>query len=273
MSNMAKWSSFVLAGLTLLSSPLVRALDASATDPRAIMQAAADQFGGESGLSRMKMTIRQGASTRERTMTVRSRRFTEGRKVLILIESPSDVRNTGFLSVDYKASATSDEQWLYLPALHRVSRVPNSGQSDAFVGSDFSISDLSGQEPQDYQLKLLEQSAKVGDEECWLIESLPRDEQVKARTGYVKVHLWISKTKQIPLQFKAWAIDPKKTKYFKASDVRLVDGIWTPHRLQMRTLVQGGEPSETVVDLLSVKNKSSEVSDADFSAQRLERGL
>ncbi|MDB4973554.1 MAG: hypothetical protein JWN48_1895 [Myxococcaceae bacterium] len=275
MSGTAKRMAYVatIAALSLVGAQAARAVDQSSTDPRAIMQAASDQLGGEKGLSRMRMTIRKGSSVRERAMTVRSLRFAEGRKVMISIEAPADVRNTGFLSVDYKAPTHSDEQWLYLPALHRVTRVPNSGKSDSFVGSDFSISDLSGQEPQDYELKLLEQNAKLGDEDCWLIEGVPRDEQTKAKTGYTKLHLWISKTKQIPVQTKAWTLDPNKTKYFKAMDIKQVDGIWTPHRLQMRTLQQGSEPSETLIEVLSVQNRAPEVSDGDFTQQRLERGI
>lgn len=272
MSSMTKWWSLVF-GAFALTPMAALAVDANSNDPRAIMQAALDQLGGESGLSHMKMSIRQGASARERMMTVRSRRFGEGRKVLILIESPADVRNTGFLTIDYKSDKRSDEQWLYLPALHRVSRVPDSGKSDAFVGSDFSISDLSGQEPSDYQLKILDANAKVGDEACWLIESLPRDERVKSKTGYSKGHFWVSKTKQVVVQSKAWTLDPGKTKYFKASDIRQVDGLWTPHRLQMRTLQEGKEPSETVIEVLSVRNSSPEVTDADFTEQRLARGI
>jgi Outer membrane lipoprotein-sorting protein len=273
MANMTKLSALLLGATLFCAWPSAQALDANSTDPHAIMRAVRDQLGGESGISRMKMTIRQGASTRERLMTVRTRRFSEGRKVMIGIESPADVRNTGFLTVDYKVPTKSDDQWLYLPGLHRVSRVPNSGKSDSFVGSDFSISDLSGQEPDDYKLTLLAQSTRVGEEECWQIEALPRDEQVKAKTGYVKAQIWISKQKAVVVQSKAWTTDPKKTKYFKASDIRQVDGFWTPHRLQMRTLQEGGEPSETVIDVLSVKNRAPEVTDADFTQQRLERGV
>lgn len=274
---MSKLMKVMLVGLSLvIPSLLVRpvyAVDPSSTDARAILQAVADQVGGESGISRVKMTIRQGNATRERLMTVRTRRSTGMRKVLILIEAPADVRNTGFLTLDPTDASKSEEQWLYLPALHRVARVPNSGKSDAFVGSDFSISDLSGQEPNDYELKLLEQSTKVGDEDCWLIESLPRNEEVKQKTGYTKAHLWISKSKHVLMQLKAWTLEAGKTKYFKASDVRLVDGYWTPYRLQMRTLQEGAAPSETVIDVLSVKNKAPEVQDSEFTQQRLERGV
>ena len=50
-------------------------------------------------------------------------------------------------------------------------------------------------------------------------------------------------------------------------------GLPEPHRLQMRTMQQGGESSETVIDVLSVKNRAPEVTDADFSEQRLARGV
>jgi hypothetical protein len=256
----------------VLMAARVGALDANTTDPRAIMREALDPKGGTRSLMRMKMTIRQGSATRERVMSVRVLRAPEERKTLIMIEAPADVRNTGILSVDFKLRTKHDEQWLYLPALHRSSRVPSSGKSDAFVGSDFSIADLSGKDPEDYDFKLIEQSVKVGDDECWLIESVPRTEAVRTETGYVKVQTWISKSKLIPVQLKAWTLKEGRQKYFKAVDIRQVDGTWTPHRLQMRTLEQGTVASETVIDVLNVNNNSTEVSDSDFTKQRLERG-
>ena len=273
MSRLTRPMLQTLSLMLALSSGLAQALDASSTDPRAILQAASDKLGGDTSLSRMKMTIRQGGSTRERVMTLRSKRSGQDRKLLILIEAPADVRNTGFLAVDYRVDDRSDQQWLYLPGLHRVSRVPNSGQSDAFVGSDFSISDLSGQKPSDYRLKLLSSQVKVGGDDCWQIEAVPRDEGARAKTGYSKLHVWVSKAKQIVVQSKAWSVDKGKTKYFKATDIRQVDGYWTPHRLQMRTIESGRASSETLIEVLSVKNRAPEVSDADFTAQRLERGL
>jgi hypothetical protein len=273
MRNHGKLLVSGLLATWVLTATRVEAVDPGSTDARAIMRAALDPKSGERTAARMRMTIRQGTATRERVMTVRAKRSQEGRKSLILIEQPADVRNTGFLTVDYKARDRSDEQWLYLPALHRVSRVPRSGKSDAFVGSDFSISDLAGQDPEDYEFKLIEHSAKAGDEECWVVEGVPRSEAVKNETGYVKLQSWISKSKQIPIQHKAWTVSDGKTKYFKASDIRLEAGVWTPHRLQMRTLQKGVVASETVIDVLSVDNDAADVTEADFTQQRLERGV
>jgi hypothetical protein len=260
-----------LIALTMSPGSLY-ALDPSSKDPSEIMRTALDpQTGSGRSLMRMKMTIKQGSATRERVMNLKVKRTAQDRKTLIVIEQPADVRSTGILSLEYKARNKSDEQWLYLPALHRVSRVPSSGKSDSFVGSDFSVSDLSGRDPEDYDFKLVEQSAKVGDEDCWLIESVPRTETVKTETGYVKVHSWISKSKQIPIQLKAWTVSPEKIKYLKAIDVRQDDGTWTPHRLQMRTVDHGTVASETVIDVLTVNN-AAELGDADFTKQRLENG-
>jgi hypothetical protein len=250
------------------------AIDANTTDARAILVAVFDgQQGSSRSLSRMKMSIRDSAGTRERVMHVRSKRFPEGHKRLILIEQPDEVRNTGFLSIDYSARTRADEQWLYLPKLHRVSRVPDSGKADAFVGSDFSLSDLAGQNPEDYKASLLEATTRVGEEECWHIEATPRDEAIRDATGYSRTELWISKSKLATVQLKAWVADTPRVKYLKASDIRKVGETWTAHRVQMRTLEGTKLISETVLEMLSLDNDAKDVQDGDFTQQRLERGL
>ena len=275
MSNNLRLQGIGAVSAVLLSllTPPAAALDPNSTDPRAILRAAANSQQADRTTSRMKMSIRDHSGTRERLMDVRSKRDDSGRTTLILIESPADVRNTGFLNIDYQGRSRADEQWLYLPKLHRVTRVPNSGKSDAFVGSDFSISDLSRPDPDDYAVTLIQASAKVGDEDCWLIEATPRSEAVKEETGYEKTQLWVSKDKLVTLQLKAWLVGGKRIKYLKVSDIRKVDGVWTAHRLQMRTLEGSDVASETSIEVLNVTNAAKDVVDSDFTQQRLERGV
>jgi Outer membrane lipoprotein-sorting protein len=264
----------LMAGLVLsgLCAGTAAALPPDTTDPRAILRAAFESNRGARSRSKLKMTIRDAGGTRERALENRSLRFAGGRKSLILIAAPADVRGTGFLSIDYDAGARSDEQWLYLPRLRRTARVPASGKSDAFVGSDFSYADLSQQDPDDFELKLIAASAPVAGEDCWQIELVPRTPRVAEETGYGKSHMWLSKSKLVPLQIKAWLREGGKTKYFKAGDVRQVDGVWTPHRLQMRTLKGEQLESETVIEVSEVANAAADVTDAEFTQQRLERG-
>jgi hypothetical protein len=161
-----------------------------------------------------------------------------------------------------------------LPNLHRVSRLADSGKSDSFVGSDFSISDMSGvgADTNDYELKLVAKSAKVGDEDCWHIESKPRNETVKDQTGYERTQLWISKSKLVVLQFKGWLSDGQRTKYLKAVDLRNQQGVWTPHRMHMRTLQGNDLVSETQLEVISVENDAKDIVDSDFTEQRLQQG-
>ncbi|HKP62657.1 MAG TPA: outer membrane lipoprotein-sorting protein [Polyangiales bacterium] len=269
----ARRTSLLLCCVLVATS--AHALSPDTKDARAIMRGVFESNGAARSRARMKMTIRDGLGTRERTLQTRSLRFEGGRKNLLLIEAPADVRGTGFLSIDYDAGSRADEQWLYLPKLHRVTRVPASGKSDAFVGSDFSYADLSQQDPDDFELKLLSPSVDVAGEDCWLIEALPKRPRVAEETGYAKSQIWISKAKLVPLQIKAWVglATSTRIKYFKASDVRKIDGVWTSHRLQMRTLDGQTVASETTIDVSDASNAAADVDDAEFTQQRLERGL
>jgi len=249
------------------------ALPPDTKDPRVIMRAASANNGGERSKGRMKMTIRDPSGVRERTLVNRSLRVAGGHKTLIWIESPADVRGTGFLGIDYDAGSRTDEQWLYLPKLRRVARVPSSGKSDAFIGSDFSYADLSQQDPEDFELKLLNPSVTVGGEECWLIELMPRSPRIAEESGYDKTEVWISKSKVVPIQFKAALKGGEKTKYWKASDFRQVDGIWAPHRMQMRTVKGDALESETIIEISELSHSAPDVTDDLFTQQRLERGL
>lgn len=265
----------VLAGALALCwlASTAGALPPDTNDPRAIMRAASANNGGERSKGRMKMTIRDASGARERILVNRSLRVPGGRKTLIFIEAPADVRGTGFLGIDYDAGARTDEQWLYLPKLRRVARVPASGKSDAFIGSDFSYADLAQQDPEDFETKLLAQSTLVGSEDCWLIELTPRSARIAEETGYERTEVWISKSKVVPIQFKATLNGGKKTKYWKASDFRQLDGLWAPHRMQMRTMKGDALESETVIEVSELTYSAPDVTDELFTQQRLERGL
>lgn len=262
------WFSLTL----LVSTDHAAALDPNTSDPAVILRASFEAQAGPSTLSRMRMSIKDGSGQRQRVLTIRSKRYSDADKTLVLIEQPADVRNTGFLSVDYHDPGHADEQWLYLPNLYRVTRIPNSGKADAFVGSDFSISDLSPQAPESYTLKLIAGAVKVGTEPCWQIEATPRTASVKAQTGYERTQVWVSQTTLLPVQTKAWSQDGKHVKYFKASDVRKVAGSWTAFRMQMRTMLGDAVTSETLVELLEIEKDTGQILDSDFSQQRLEQG-
>jgi hypothetical protein len=244
------------------------------TDPLAIMKAVFDRNTGTNASMKTDLTIYvEGDSARQRKLRRWSKKFQGGTKTFMVFEEPADLRNTSFLSVDYDDGGKSDDQWLYLPALHRPKRITSSGRADSFMGSDFTYADLSRSDPNDYELKLVDPAAKVDGEECWVIEATPKTARVKEETGYLKKQVWVSKAKGMELQVKAWVIQGKKLKYLKMSDVRQVQGVWTAHQLEGRTLAQDKLLSRSVVQSAQVKYDDPAVTDDLFTERRLEQGL
>jgi hypothetical protein len=192
---------------------------------------------------------------------------------LLLFESPADVRNTGVLTINYDGSDREDDQWLYLPSLKKSTRISSSGKAGAFMGSDISYADITERDSEVYEHKLLEQSTMVDGEECWLIESRPMTEKEKTETGYVKQHMWISKSKLMPLQGKAWVKKGRKLKYLKNTEFKKVDGIWVPFKMTVRTAKNGKVDSTTVLTFHDVKLKDAKVDEGEFTQRRLEQGL
>lgn len=249
-----------------------RALTAMTSDASAIVAAVAQRDLGKRVLTRMRMKIHDDTSSRERVITTRSSTFEHDMRTLIRVEAPAEVKDTAFLSVDYDNPNRVDEQWLYLPNLHRTTRVPSDNRSSAFMSSDFSYADLSRPDYRGYDLRLLDSDVKVDDDACWLIEAVPKTTELRERTGYLKTQLWVSKSKQMPLQFKSWELEGQRVKYVKLGKLQQIDGIWTPLRFQARTMAGSKVVSETVLDVLSIEYGAKSVTDDDFTVQRLAPG-
>jgi hypothetical protein len=265
-----------LIGITLLLC-LTLVGSALATDEPTVRQilatALAAQAGGARTTSRIRMTIKDAGGTRERTLSFRGKHDDDANKSVIFVEQPENLHNTSFLSVHYHDPGKSDEAWIYLPNLHRTSRVPPSGKAVAFVGSDFTLADLSPKHEADYDVKLTAASELADKEDCYRLELTARANAVKESTGYEHSELWISKSKGIVIRLKANLLGSSRIKYYSADQIRQVDGIWTPHRMQMRTVEGGKLVSETIIELLSVNHAASDVTDSDFTQQRLEHGF
>ena len=258
----------------LLAFPaLASAVPPTTQDPRAIVEAMESRDTGSSSTLKLGITIADKAGRdRTRSVQVRTMEFEGGTRQLILFEKPADLRNAGFLSIDYSDGAKADDQWLYLPSLGRTTRIASADKSGSFMGTDLTYADMTRKDPDAYTYKMLQQSVMVDGEDCWLIEATPRTEKEKKETGYAKSHLWVSKDKLLALQVKAWVIEGKRIKYTKLSDLKQVDGVWVAHKVVVRTM--RGKELESVSTLVTSDMKlNAAVKESDFTEQRLERGL
>jgi outer membrane lipoprotein-sorting protein len=265
---------------TLLSSPLVNAwaISPDSSDPEAIMSAVEERAEGDKSKSRLMMIIidRDGRK-RERVVQSRAMDFKEGRKQIMLFESPEDVRGTGMLSVDYDSGDQDDDQWLYLPSLKKSTRISSGEKSGSFMGTDLSFSDMTKADPSHYSYKMIKQSVKVkldgAAEDCWLIESSPKTEKAKEETGYLKSQVWVSKEKLMPVQVKSWIREGKKLKYIQFKDIKQVDGLWVAHTIYAYTKKGKQTESKTVLKFSALSFNNADVTPELFQQSRLEQGL
>lgn len=265
------FASFVV--LTVATAVTASAqLAPTSTDPRAVLSAVERQDTGDRAVARVRMTITDGAGhRRERTLASRSMRYAGGTKTLLFVESPADMRGTGLLSIDHRVATEDDEQWLFLPSVHRATRIGSTGRSGAFLGSDFSYGDLTVVEPDDFELSMLDANAAVDGEATWYIAATPRSAAIRTRIGYSRLELWVSKRSLLPIRSKG-TMGGGRVKFIALLDVRAVSGIQTAHRLVARTVRNGQLESETVLERVSLRYGDSSVTDADFTVPRLERG-
>jgi hypothetical protein len=266
-------SLLLLLGLTL--SPInAFAIDASSTDPAAIMHAVENRATGETTKLRLHITITDKAGRkRNRSLVVKTKEFEGGTKQLILFDTPADLHNAGMLSVDFDDGAKSDNQFLYLPSLGKTTRLASADKSGAFMGTDLTYSDMTKKDPDAYTYTMIDADTAVNGEAVWHIEATPKTDKERNETGYLKSQIWVSKEKMIPLQLKAWVTQGKRLKYTTMSEIKMVNGVWTAHKVFIKT--KKGKVTESTSTLVTsdLVMNAKDVTDADFTEQRLERGL
>jgi hypothetical protein len=137
----------LLIGLTLGLSLLTTNLLADDAKARAIMEKLDARDDGKTIEQDMLMVlIDKNGKKRVRDMKSYGKDFGVDEYQIMFFKSPSDVKNTAFLTYDYDDASKDDDQWLYLPALKKVKRIPSADKSGSFMGSDFSYYDMTKRE-------------------------------------------------------------------------------------------------------------------------------
>ena len=185
--------------------------------------------------------------------------------------APADVKDTGFLTVDYYAGEKDDDQWLYLPDLHKTKRIATSDKSSAFMGSDFSYADMTDRVLDEWTYKLLKED-KIDGDKVWLIQALPASKAVEDRYGYKKSILFVRQ--DIFLMARAIHVlnEGKKIKYMESKKIEHIDGIWVATERWMKTTVNKRTTHRTILNWRDVKFNTP-IDEAYFSIRQLEKGF
>ena len=264
----AKKLLFLLGvGATLVTTPSI-ADDAKA---RAIMEKVDARDDGATLEQDMLMVlIDKNGKERTRDLKTYAKDFGKDEHKTMFFKSPSDVKNSAFLTYDYDDSAKDDDQWLYLPALKKVKRIPSTDKSSSFMGSDFSYFDMTDRDLEDYDFKLIKET-KVRGNDAWMIEATPRNEKVIEESGYTKTIAIVRKDNHMVVRAINFMTNGKK-KYLDLKKIHKQDGVWLIDEMTMTTKKSKRTLHKTILTFSNVTLNGS-VDDGVFTTRRLEKGL
>ena len=253
---------------------LLPAVTTSADDVKAreIMQKVEDLDDGDNRITEMEMVLidKKGNERIRRTRTHRKDKDKDTLKLMFFLHPPN-VKNAGFLTYDYDNPDKDDDQWLYLPALKKSKRIASTDKSKSFMGSDFSYSDMTSRNLEDYDFKLLK-TQTVGDKEAWLIECLPKTDEVVEETGYTKSLLFIRQDNHVVIRAVHFVKEGSKLKYMDVKKLELIGNIWMATEIHMTTKKGKTTLHKTVLKHHDVKF-NQDLDESFFTVRRLEKGL
>jgi len=268
MKTYTTYLSCLAAVLMLLTAvPNVQAMSA-----RQIMEKVDARDDGDNMTADVKMVlIDQQDNRRVREMKVFTKDKGADTLKMQFFLSPADVKDTGFLTYDYYEGDRDDDQWLYLPDLHKTKRIATSDKSSAFMGSDFSYADMTRRVLDEWKYKLLKEDT-VGEHKVWLIEAVPVSEEVQDRYGYLKSVLFIRQDIFMGIRAVHWLKEGKKIKYQQNKEIKQIDGIWVATELHEKTTKNKVVLHRTVMEYKNIKFNQS-LDDELFSVRKLEKGI
>ncbi|SFV60612.1 Outer membrane lipoprotein-sorting protein [hydrothermal vent metagenome] len=264
----AKKILFLLGVGAMLFTTNVMADDANA---RAIMEKVDARDDGNTLEQDMLMVlIDKNGNERTRDLKTYSKDFGADTHKTMFFKSPADVKNTAFLTYDYDDASKDDDQWLYLPALKKVKRIPSADKSSSFMGSDFSYFDMTDRDLEDYDFKLLKET-KVRGHDAWMIESTPRNQKVIDESGYEKTIAIVRKDNYVVVRAINFLTNGKK-KYLDLKKIHEENGIWLIDEMTMTTKKGKRTLHKTILTFSNVA-LNAPISDDVFTTRRLEKGL
>lgn len=240
-------------------------ISARQPDANEVMEKSRDMTLMGSLKATISLSIREkNGSVRNRTISIVSKSYPgETEKRLIRFIEPADVRGTGMLIIDNKASA--DEMWIYLPALKKTRRVVSSEKGKSFMNSEFSNSDMSSPTLSDFNTRHL---AESGQNDTWIIESVPASEEKIAEYGYFRKVSYISADSYIVKKMEFYNRD---NRLFKIIDIVSVqpgrNGKYLISEMKAENLENGRSSAIKFTNI----SMDAAVEDSFFTLQNLER--
>jgi hypothetical protein len=181
-------------------------------------------------------------------------------KAIIRFTGPAEVKGVALLVANHPERAS--DQWMWTPSIGRDRRIALQDRSTRFFGTDFSFEDLEERDVNQFDFKLAGEEA-IDGVPCWRIEARPR--QGKS-SQYTLTRIWIRKDNYVPAQYESFIKD-QVVRRLRHSDIKNIQGIWTPLTLEMTDLRRNSRTILRTDKLIY----NVPMKDDDFTVQALRR--
>jgi hypothetical protein len=218
---------------------------------------------------RLELTDRRGQTRAQEIRSFR-RYFADEKRTILFYTAPANVRGTGFLTYDYADGAAEDDQWLYLPALRKVRRIPASSRGDYFLGTDFSYEEIKSENKvglQDYRFRTTGQE-EVDGILCYVVEGTAVSTEIAKELGYSKAVWRIDPAIWISRKSDYWDVNGNHLKTIENLKIEQVDEIWTVLQVRAKNHKSG---HSTLLTSTNVDYRSA-VPERTFDQRTLVRG-
>lgn len=209
--------------------------------------------------------INHRGQERVRSLTSSSLRIPDGPEYsLMRFTAPADVRGTGFLSVQHTDG--TDESWIYLPALGRERRMASDERGGSFMGSDFTVEDIS-LNMDDYTFTLLE-PADLDGTPVLMVEGIPAAETLAQDANVSRRLYFVCEERFVVLRGEVYdtAGDLERV-LVSDSFEEVLPEVWIPKHSQMENVQKN---TRTVLEY-SQMDANTGLSEDDFSRRQLTR--
>jgi hypothetical protein len=147
-------------------------------------------------------------------------------KILIRFLSPAEVEGVAILILNHREGPAGE--WMWTPASGRVRSIATESRLTRFFGTDYSFEDLEEHDVDQYDCKLLG-DASLDGAACYRIECRLRGGNA---SQYAYSHLWLRKDDYVIAQLENYQ-GPTLVRHIVNRDIRKVQGIWTPHAIEI----------------------------------------
>ena len=191
------------------------------------------------------------------------------RYLLVFLE-PGDIRATGLLTWENKER--ENDQWLYMPAHKKMQRIAKGSKKNYFMGTDFTYEDMEPEDIDNFNYTILEQVDLKHDKKsqaCWVIESVPANEEKAKESGYKRRVMWIEKAHFVTLKIEYYDRRDRLIKIQTNHGIKHVTG--TVYRAQ-KTLVQHKQKNHITLTSVTKRKVNEGIDDSTFTERHILSG-